>query len=458
MDDPAGPLDTPDIRMSVASMPRAPGVPVLGSLFGYFRDPLAFFRSTARLGSVVDLRFPGIRSFQLSDPADIEYVVVTANKSLVKDETLRDLRRVVGEGLLTSEGDFWRRQRRLAQPAFHRDRLRTYAADMVSSTDRAMNGLRAGETRDVHEVLMHLTLDIVAQTLFGSDIGDGAAAIGNLMAATTERYESVLGLIFPGLDRVPIPRNLRLRDSLRRADAVVYGIIAGRQRAGGGARQDLLSMLLEARDDDGTRMTDRQLRDEVMTMVLAGHETTANALAWALFLLSQDPAADARLGAELSTVLGGRLPTLDDLPNLPYVGCVVSEALRLYPPAWAIGREVAEPLELRGFRFPKGAQLYFSQWVVHRDPRYFEDPEAFRPERWADGLARRLPRFAYFPFGGGPRACIGSAFATMEAALVLATLAQRFRFALAPGHRVAPRASITLRPRYGMSMKVLARG
>jgi cytochrome P450 len=445
-------------NQTTASVPRAPGLPVVGSLFGFFRDPLAFFRSTARLGRVVDLRFPGVRSFQLTDPADIEYVAVTSNKSLVKDETLRDLRRVVGQGLLTSEGEFWRRQRRLSQPAFHRERLRAYAAQMVASTARALEGLRPGETRDVHADLMHLTLDIVARTLFGSDIGQGATAIGDLMAATTERYESVLGLIFPGLDRIPIPRNARLKESLKRADAVVYGIIAERKRTNGHeAHEDLLAMLLDARDDDGSRMTDVQLRDEVMTMVLAGHETTANALAWALYLLSQNPASDARLGAELASVLGGRLPALDDLPNLPYVGHVVSEALRLYPPAWAIGREVAEPFDLRGIWFPKGAQLYFSQWVVHRDARYFDDPEAFRPERWADGLAKRLPRFAYFPFGGGPRACIGNAFATMEAALVLATLAQRFRFTLAPGHRVATRASITLRPRYGMRMKLAAR-
>jgi cytochrome P450 len=176
------------------------------------------------------------------------------------------------------------------------------------------------------------------------------------------------------------------------------------------------------------------------------------------YLLSQNPAADERLAAELTAVLGGRAPTLEDLPNLAYVGHVVSEALRLYPPAWAIGREVAEPFELRGVRFPKGAQLYFSQWVVHRDARYFEAPDTFRPERWADGLAKRLPRFAYFPFGGGPRACIGNAFATMEAALVLAALAQRYRFVLAPGHRVRPRASITLRPRSGVKMQVVARG
>jgi cytochrome P450 len=448
--------------LTASTLPRAPGLPVLGSFFGFFRDPLAFFRSTARLGSVVDLRFPGSQSFQLSDPEDIEHVVVTSNKSLVKDETLRDLRRVVGQGLLTSEGDFWRRQRRLAQPAFHRERLQTYAGQMVTSAETALRAFRAGETRDVHADLMHVTLDIVSRTLFGSDIGEGAVAIGDLMGATTERYESVLGLIFPGLDRVPLPRNLRLRESLRRADAVVYGIIAERQRSSGNGegharRADLLSMLLEARDEDGSRMNDVQLRDEVMTMVLAGHETTANALAWALYLLSQNPAADARLGSELSSVLGGRLPTLEDLPKLPYVGHVVSEALRLYPPAWAIGREVAEPFELRGVLFPKRAQLYFSQWVVHRDARYFDEPDAFRPERWADGLAKRLPRFAYFPFGGGPRACIGSAFATMEAALLLATFAQRFRFALAPGHRVTPRASITLRPRYGMRMKLASR-
>jgi cytochrome P450 len=448
----------PERMPAIDALPRAPSIPVLGSIPAYFRDPLAFFLEAGRRGSVVDLRFPTGRAFHIGDPADIEYVVVTSNKSLVKDATLRDLRRVLGDGLLTSEGEFWRRQRRLAQPAFHRDRLRTYAAQMVASTDLALRGFRQGEERDVHRDLMRLTLDIVTRTLFGSDIGDGATAMGDLMEATTERYESVLPLIFPAIDRLPIPRNLRLKNGLRRADAVIHRIIGERQRANGDSpRDDLLSMLLGARDEDGSRMTDAQVRDEVITMVLAGHETTANAVSWAFFLLSQNPAIDDRLGAELASVLGGRLPTLDDLPRLPYVEQVVQETLRLYPPAWAFGREVIEPFELRGIRFPAGAQLFFSQWVVHRDPRRFPDPEAFRPERWGNGFAKTLPRFAYFPFGGGPRACIGNAFALMEAAFILATMAQRFRFALAPGQRVKPQASITLRPRHGLRMRVAER-
>jgi cytochrome P450 len=443
---------------AIDSLPRAPSVPLLGSMPAYLRDPLAFFLEAGRRGSVVDLRFPMARAFHLSDPDDIEFMVVTSNKSFVKEATLRDLRRIVGDGLLTSEGEFWRRQRRLAQPAFHRDRLRTYAAQMVASTDLALRAFRPHQERDVHEDLMRLTLDIVARTLFGADIGEGATAIGDVMTATTERYESVLALVMPAVDGLPLPRNRRLKDALRRADAAVYRIIAERQRGGGGdARDDLLSMLLGARDEDGSKMTDAQVRDEVMTMVLAGHETTANAVSWALFLLSQNKETDDRLASELASVLGGRLPTLDDLPRLRCVEHVVNEALRLYPPAWAIGREVVEPVELRGIRFPRRAQLFFSQWVVHRDPRYFPDPEAFRPERWADGLAKRLPRFAYFPFGGGPRACIGNAFATMEAIFILATVAQRFRLSLAPGRRVKPRASITLRPRHGLRMHVSER-
>ena len=204
-------------------------------------------------------------------------------------------------------------------------------------------------------------------------------------------------------------------------------------------------------------MTDQQLRDEVMTLFLAGHETTANALSWTLFLLSRHPEVDARLAAEIEVTLGGRAPVLGDLPKLPYVEQVVTEAMRLYPPVWLMSREVLEPFELRDVPFPKGTQIWMSQWVLHRDPRYFQDPEAFRPERWADGLAKRLPKFAYFPFGGGPRLCIGNAFAMMEATLLLAVLVQRLRFQLSPRARVVPFPSVTLRPRYGLEMRVSAR-
>jgi cytochrome P450 len=328
---------------------------------------------------------------------------------------------------------------------------------MVDSAERTVGVFRPGEVRDLHCDMMRLTLDIVTRTLFSSDIGNRASDVGDAMDAITRRYSSPLFLALPVLGHLPLAQNRRFERAVKSLDALIYGIIERRRAAGGEGQNDLLSMLLEARDEDGTQMTDKQVRDEVATLVLAGHETTANMLAWSFFLLSQNSHVDLRLASELRTALGGQSPTIDHLPRLAYVEHVVSEALRLYPPAWIMGREAVEPFALRGIRIPKGAQLYFSQWVVHRNPSHFPDPEVFRPERWEDGLAKRLPKCAYFPFGAGPRACIGGGFSIMEATLVLATLAQRFRFQLAAGERVVPQASISLRPRGGLRMKVVPR-
>jgi len=442
---------------SLGSIPRAPSLPVIGAMAHYLRDPLSFLRSAAARGDIVDLRLPRIGSVLLSNPADIEEVLVGSNKSFVKDAFVRDLRRALGDGLLTSEGEMWRRQRRLMQPAFYRDRLQTYAAQMVASAGRAASNLRPGEVHDMHERLMRLALEVVTKTLFSSDVGDDAPAVGAAVDALMDHFTNPLVALVPNFHRLPVPSNRRFREGMQRLDTIIYRILAQRRADGDKDRGDLLSMLLSARDQDGARMSDPQLRDEVLTLFLAGHETTANTLAWTLFLLSGNPEVDARLGSEIRSVVGGRVPELADLPRLAYVEHVITEALRLYPPAWAIAREAIEPVEIGGVRFPEGTPLWMSQWVVHRDPRHFVEPDAFRPDRWADGLAKRLPKFAYFPFGGGPRLCIGNAFAMMEATLVLATLAQRYRFEVAPGARVVPFPAITLRPRYGLAMRVLAR-
>ncbi len=454
---PAQPVDESGHKALRRSLPRARTVPLVGSLPFFFRDPLAFLMSAATRGDVVDLCMPGMKGYLWTDPADIEHALVTENRSFVKDMFTRDLRRVLGDGLLTSEGDFWRRQRRLEQPAFHKDRLQNYAVQMVASAERTVSGFRHGEVRDVHEDLMHLTLDIVTRTLFGSGVGEDAAAVGTAVDALMAYYANPLASLIPGFYRLPLPANRRFAKALRSLDAIIYRIIGQRRAEGGTDRSDLLTMLLSARDEDGSRMTDVQIRDEAMTLFLAGHETTANALSWALFLLSRNPDVEARLASEVATTLGGRAPVLGDLPRLAYVERVVTEAMRLYPPVWLMSREVLEPFELREMRFPKGSQIWMSQWILHRDPRFFQDPEAFRPERWADGLAKRLPRFAYFPFGGGPRLCIGNAFAMMEGTLLLATLVQRFRFDLSPGARVVPFPSVTLRPRHGLTMHLSAR-
>jgi cytochrome P450 len=256
---------------------------------------------------------------------------------------------------------------------------------------------------------------------------------------------------------IPTPHNLRFERAARRLDAIVHTIIKERRKSGEEDRGDLLSMLMLAEDESGERMTDKQLRDEVMTLFLAGHETTANALAWTFWLLSSNVAAEAKLAEELERVLGGRTPTMADLPRLPYVERVIKESMRLYPPAWVMGREALGECEVGGYRMPAGTTPLMSQWVVHRDPRYHHDPQRFDPDRWTAGYENELPRFAYFPFGGGPRQCIGAGFAMTEARLVLATVAQRFRMELVPGQRVEPYASITLRPKEGIRMTLAAR-
>jgi cytochrome P450 len=273
-----------------------------------------------------------------------------------------------------------------------------------------------------------------------------------------EQFSRMLGLSarFQPPAWVPTPRNRRLGAATRKVDAVILGVIEARRR-GGAATDDLLSLLIRARDEDGGTMTDAQVRDEAMTLFLAGHETTALALTYTLYLLARDPARQERLAEELGRVLGGRPPTLADLERLPTTEAVVIEAMRLYPPAWGIGRQAMTEVEIGGWRYPKGAEFVISPWVVHRDARAFEEPEAFRPERWENELARRLPRFAYFPFGGGPRVCIGNRFAMMEAKLVLAVAVQRFRFELAAETSLSLLPSATLRPRRGVRLRLAAR-
>jgi cytochrome P450 len=429
------------------------------------RDPLGFLTACARrYGDFVPMRLGLLPGLLLSHPDLVEEVLVTQHRHFVKGPTVRRLR-VLGNGLLASEGELWRRQRRLMQPAFHRQRVAGYADTMVRHTERMLAGWRDGETRDVVGDMMALTMGIVAETLFGVGLPGGPGTLAEMGAALAEiggHFNSrTYSLLFFLPDAVPTPGNLRLRRATARLDRVIYGIIGERRRGGGADSGDLLSLLLRARDEpdeDGGRepgqgargMTDRQLRDEVMTLFLAGHDTTALALSWTWTLLAQHPQAEARLHAELREVLGGRAPAAADLPRLRYTEHVLTEALRLYPPAWAVGRQAAADCEIGGRRVPRGTVVTISQWVIHRDPRFFADADAFRPERWAGGLTGRLPRYAYFPFGGGPRVCIGTGFAMTEAVLLLATIAQRFRLALEPGFAVTPQPFVTLRPKHGV--------
>ncbi|HEX6802272.1 MAG TPA: cytochrome P450 [Terriglobales bacterium] len=420
------------------------------------KDPLSVFLSWAReFGDIFYYRAGWLHVYFLNHPELIESVLIKNYQNFLKDRVIRNSRWFFGEGLLTNEGDSWLRQRRLSQPAFHRERVASYARIMTDYTEQMLSNWREGEVRDIHKEMMQLTLRVVVRCLFNveaEEIGAISAAMNTMMRNTT----GLRMLLPPAARYLPLPSMIEFRRAVRRLDETVYNIIQTRSKAPHDSG-DLLSMLMQARDEDGSRMTTRQLRDEVLTFLLAGHETTALALSWTWHLLAQHPEIEARLHQELHTKLQGRVPTLADLAALPYTDRVIKEVLRLYPPAWSLARTVISDFHVRGYLIPAGANVVMSQWIMHRDPRYFRDPEQFDPDRWLDPAMQKLPRFTYFPFGGGPRQCIGSSFATMEATLILATVAQRFRFQQVPDHEVVPIPSFTLRPKHGIPMQLANR-
>lgn len=433
-------------------LPGPTGNFLLGNLREFAADILGFFTKCAReYGDIVKIRLPQHKALLISRPDFIEQVLVTNSRSFGKHQFFwKHVRAIFGEGLLTSEGDFWLRQRRMAQPSFHKERIAGYGKVMVDFSEQMLAEWKDGEIRDIHKELMHVTSRIVTKALFQADYTPDMHAVDGAFNIVIEEVATRFRRPIRIPEFLPTPGNLRYKRSVRRLDDLIYRIIKERRSAENGT--DLLSMMLRAQDEDGTRMTDRQLRDEAVTLFLAGHETTAIALTWTFYLLSQHPEAQTELLSELQTVLAGRNPELNDLPNLRYTEMVINESMRLFPPAYAFGRQALQDSRINGVEVPKGTTVFISQWVMHRDPRYFDAPQEFRPERWADGLAKRLPRFAYFPFGGGPRVCIGNSFAMMEAILLLATILQQYRMELVAGHPVEPFPSITLRPRYGMKM------
>ena len=430
---------------------------MVGNLLDYARDPLDFMaRCSREYGDIVRLHMGGLPLYLLSHPDHAEYVLVKNNRNFIKSRYFRRELSFLGQGLLNSEGELWRRQRRLAQPAFHKRRVGAYGEAMVSHAERMLARWRDGEVRDVHQEMRRLTLGIVAEVLFGAgrDKADEVGEVLGWLDKHTNRLEeqgSAMVLRFL-LGNFPTPTNLRFRKGIGRLDEIIYGLIEER-RENAKDTGDLLSMLLRFRDEAGTRMTDKQLRDEVITLLLAGHETTALALSWSWYLLSQHPEVEAKLLEELQEVLGDRTPMVEDLPHLPYAEMVIKESMRLYPPAWGVSREAIEACEIGGYRLPAGTQLLIVLWAMHRDPRNFQDPEAFNPARWEGGLAKKVPRYAYLPFGAGPRICIGGSFAITEAILLLATIARDFQLELVPEQRrVIPQPSTTLRPRGGIRM------
>jgi len=417
-------------------------------------DPLAVFTGWAReFGDIFYYRAGWIHVYFLNSPELIESVLVTNQQNFRKDRVIQNSRWFLGQGLLTSEGGEWLRQRRLSQPAFHRERLALYARIINACAEEMLDSWKDGENRDVHQEMMQLTLRVVAKVLFSVDVKNESKEVAAALNLLMKHSSGARMLLPPWVRYLPLPFLIRVRRAVRQLDEVVYRIIRERRRSEND-NGDLLSMLMSARDEDGSRMTDRQLRDEVMTFLLAGHETTALSLSWAWYLLSENPEAENKLHHELARVLDGKNPSFEDLPRLCYTEAVVKESVRLYPPAWSLARTAAEDFEIGGYLVPAGSNVVMSQWIMHRDPRFFPSPEQFDPGRWFEEHTQRLPRFAYFPFGGGPRYCVGASFAMMEATLLLAAIAQRFRLRMVPGHKVVPVPSITLRPKYGIKMSL----
>ena len=449
----------------LAAAPHPPvlkGRPFIGVLPEFRKAPPQFLLKVAREhGDIAQFRLGPQSICAVFNPEWIKDILVTHQSNFIKSRMLERAKVLLGEGLLTSEGEFHKRQRRLSQPAFHRDRLIGYGSAMVdcamqtrASWDTWRN---KGAALDIAREMNHLTLAIVARTLFSTDVSEEADEIRAALTDVLSLFEMVLSPFSEWFEKLPLPSVRRFERARDRLDKTIYRLIAER-RASGRDEGDLLSMLLLAQDeDDGGVMTDKQVRDEALTLFLAGHETTANALAWTWYLLSQNPEAEARFHAEIDRVLAGRAPVFEDLPQLKFVEMVFAEAMRLYPPAWSVGRRNLKEYQIGDYLIPPRTVILMSTYVVHRDPRWYPEPERFDPDRWLPENVAQRPKFSYFPFGGGARVCIGERFAWMEGVLLLAVLGQKWRLRLAPEAHVETRAMITLRPKYGMPMLVEAR-
>ena len=426
-------------------MPRG-RLPLVGHALQVARDPLATIeRWTEEVGDFYRIDIPGRNTWVVNRPDEIERILLHA-QDFTKAIDVRRASAVFGNGLVLSEGELWKKQRRMMQPAFHKERVAAYGARMVDLTEQALAAWVPGDVRDIHQDAMALTLRIATDTLFGDDEVP-SAEVGGALEALAQRFDGAMAL-FPGW--LPFGVFARYREGVARLDKVVYDVVS-RRRAQKTERGDLLSILLNAQDEDGVGMSDRQIRDEVLTLLLAGHETIANTLTWTSYLLGQHADAEQHVFDEVDALSGP--PTSADLPRLSYTTAVLHESMRLYPPVWMMSRQVLSEWEIAGCRIGPGLQVAMFPWVVQRDRRYFPDPLRFRPERWLDDSTKSIPSYAYFPFGGGQRLCIGRSFALLEGAMVLATVARRYRLR-SVGHHVVPIPSLTLRPRGGLPMRV----
>lgn len=447
---------------AVLSLKRPPR-PKTAALFGTFaqlaKDPLAFMRLAGSSGPITRICIGTERLVFVSDPTLIHEVLVGRAADMLKDQVTAKLTEILGNGLLTSEGAFWRRQRKLMAPLFSRKQLAGYAGVMAERTEAAVAQWQDGETRDIHLDSMGITLDIIFRTVFGAEMpASHATKVAHAIELMMDQFEKELRTWRRFVPQSWLKQG-RARAAEARAtlDSVVYELIA-KKRAEGAKGDDLVSRLLAAQGDDGATMTDQQVRDEAVTMVVAGHETTALVITFSVMLLSDHPQVAEKLRAELDSVLKGRTPTLEDIAALPYTKAVVLETMRQYPPAYVIGRQATEPFALGGYKIDTKDQMLISQWALHHNAEWFPQPEAYLPERWLGDLEQRLPNHQYMPFGGGPRICIGQHFAMMEAVLCLATLMQRVQLQVVPDQSRELSPAVTLRPKHGMRAVVKKRG
>lgn len=452
---------TGTIAARTVDPPRLTGYPMLGQALSFRKDPPALFMEAQRRhGDVVCFRLGPTQVYLVVHPKHVKRVLQDNVQNYPKSGYSK-LEPLIGKGLLSNEGEPWRRQRRLIQPAFHAEYLRTMAETMAGATQEVTAHWRASIRRgqnqfNIEAEMTRLTLGIVSRTLFSTDVSEGAGNVAKALRFVLRYGTDRVGRFFTASHNVPTPKNIRYRRALKTLDEVVYDLINQRRKMVDD-RGDLLAMLLQARDEKtGEAMSEKQLRDEIMTLLTAGHETTAKALSWTFYLMDRNPEATDQLKGELARVLGGRVPTYDDLPNLTYTKMFVQESMRIFTPVWGLARKVREDDTIGGFRIPKGSRVIVSPYATHRHPEFWPNPEHFDPDRFTPEQSKNRPHYAYFPFGGGPRKCIGAHFAMMEAQIILSIVAQEFRLSLVPGHPVETEAIFTLRPRNGMAMNLAA--
>jgi cytochrome P450 len=469
----------------VTKFPPGPTYKLPGKLLRQFiRDPINTLSTIAReYGEISYFKLGPEHVYLINNPDYIEKVLIYDHRNFKKGKRLQTAKIVLGEGLVTSEGDFHNHQRRLIQPIFHPKQIMIYSNIMTDYAVRMRNRWKDGSTVDISEEMMRLTLGIICKSVLNYDVESEAQEVGKALTTVrnySKRLQSPIGQVLNKIPILPAPK--RAREARKKLDSLVYGLISDRRQqeeSGSEMRyDDLLSRLMQAQESntanhvsnngisststsptstsDG-KMSDKQVRDEVMTIFIAGHETTSNALTWTFCLLSQYPNVERKLHDEIELVLGNRIPTADDIPKLQYTEMVLRESMRIYPPVWTMGRRVENDYTVGEYTIPAGSSILMCQYVMHHDPRYYEKPEEFNPDRWTDDFKTRLPRFSYFPFGGGIRGCIGESFAWMEGVLIIATIAQEWSMHLVPSQRIKLDPAITLRSKYGMKMKLSQR-